>query len=69
VGADFFYPDVMVVCEDKTDNPYYTESPILLVEVLSKSTRRIDETIKRVAYSSFRLPPFFGDMFCEEVLY
>ncbi len=52
VGADFFYPDVMVVCEDKTDNPYYTESPILLVEVLSKSTRRTDETIKRVAYSS-----------------
>jgi Uma2 family endonuclease len=48
----FFYPDVMVVCEDKTDNPYYTESPILLVEVLSKSTRRTDETIKRVAYQA-----------------
>jgi len=41
----------MVVCDDKTDNPYCTESPILLVEVLSKSTRRTDETIKRVAYS------------------
>jgi Uma2 family endonuclease len=52
VGNQFFYPDVMVVCDDKTDNPYYTESPILLVEVLSKSTRRTDETIKRVAYSS-----------------
>ena len=52
VGNQFFYPDVMVVCDDKTDNPYYTESPILLVEVLSKYTRRTDETIKRVAYSS-----------------
>jgi len=52
VGNQFFYPDVMVVCEDKTDNPYYTESPILLVEVLSKSTRRTDETIKRTAYQS-----------------
>jgi Uma2 family endonuclease len=52
IGNQFFYPDVMVVCDDKTDNPYYTESPILLVEVLSKSTRRTDETIKRVAYSS-----------------
>lgn len=48
----FFYPDVMVVCEDKTDNAYYTEYPILLVEVLSKSTRRKDETIKRIAYQS-----------------
>lgn len=52
VGNQFFYPDVMVVCDDKTDNPYYTESPILLVEVLSKSTRRTDETIKRTAYQS-----------------
>jgi Uma2 family endonuclease len=51
-GTNFFYPDVMVVCEDKTNNPYYTESPILLVEVLSKSTRRNDETIKRTAYQS-----------------
>ena len=49
---NFFYPDVMVVCEDKTDNPYYTESPILVVEVLSKSTRRTDETTKRNAYQA-----------------
>ena len=48
----FFYPDVMVVCKDKTDNPYYTESPLLVVEVLSKSTRRNDETIKRSAYQA-----------------
>jgi Uma2 family endonuclease len=48
----FFYPDVMVVCEDKTNNPYYTESPVLLVEVLSKSTRQKDETVKRIAYQS-----------------
>lgn len=48
----FFYPDVMVVCEDKTDNAYYTEFPLLLVEVLSKSTRQKDETIKRIAYQS-----------------
>jgi Uma2 family endonuclease len=52
VSNQFFYPDVMVVCGDKTDNAYYTESPILLVEVLSKSTRRNDETIKRMAYQS-----------------
>jgi Uma2 family endonuclease len=51
-SSKFFYPDMMVVCEDKTDNAYYTESPILLVEVLSKSTRRKDETTKRIAYQS-----------------
>ena len=52
VGRNFFYPDAMVVCNDQTDNEYYTESPTILVEVLSKSTRRTDETIKRTAYQS-----------------
>ena len=52
VGNDFFYPDVMVVCEDKTGNEYYTESPTLIVEVLSGSTRRMDETTNRTAYPS-----------------
>jgi Uma2 family endonuclease len=52
VANKFFYPDMMVVCEDKTNNVYYTESPLLIIEVLSKSTRRTDETIKRKAYQS-----------------
>ncbi len=50
VGSNFFYPDVMVVCDDNTENDYYTESPIIVVEVLSKSTRRVDETIKLMSY-------------------
>jgi Uma2 family endonuclease len=39
VSGNFFYPDVMVVCDDQTDHPYYSEMPTILVEVLSKSTR------------------------------
>jgi Uma2 family endonuclease len=52
VSGNFFYPDVMVVCDDQTDHPYYSEMPTILVEVLSKTTRRNDETIKRLAYQS-----------------
>ncbi len=52
VKNDFFYPDAMVVCDDQTNHPYYTETPTIIVEVLSKSTRRNDETIKRNAYQS-----------------
>lgn len=48
----FFYPDVIVVCQDDTDNDYYTENPVIIVEVLSKSTRRKDETIKRRLYQA-----------------
>lgn len=52
VGHNFFYPDVPVVCNDQTDNEYFTELPMILVEVLSKSTRRNDEAIKRMACQS-----------------
>lgn len=52
VAHNFFYPDVTVVCEDKTDNDYYTESPVIIIEVLSKSTRRTDQSLKRKAYQN-----------------
>ena len=48
----FFYPDVIVKCEDDTENTYYTEQPVIIVEVLSKSTRRKDETTKRWLYQT-----------------
>lgn len=52
VGSKFFYPDVMVVCKDDSGNDYYTENPVIIVEVLSKSTRRMDETGKKFAYQT-----------------
>lgn len=48
IGSQFFYPDVMVDCS--AVNGYYSETPRLLVEVLSKSTRRMDKAVKRLAY-------------------
>ncbi|MFZ2452765.1 MAG: Uma2 family endonuclease [Methylovulum miyakonense] len=51
IGSKFFYPDVMVVCEDNKQD-YYTETPVIVVEVLSKSTRRMDETVKKLAYQN-----------------
>lgn len=47
-----FYPDAMVVCNQNYPSEYYTDSPVLVVEVLSKSTRRLDETVKRRVYQS-----------------
>lgn len=52
VGKHFFYPDSMVVCEELEPHQYYTEAPVLIVEVLSKSTRRRDETLKRRLYQT-----------------
>jgi Uma2 family endonuclease len=50
VGSNFFYPDVIVDCDFDESQPYYSETPVIIVEVLSKSTRRTDETTKRTAY-------------------
>jgi len=50
----FFYPDVMVVCDINNDNDYFQNSPVIIVEVLSQSTRKNDFTIKMMSY--FNIP-------------
>lgn len=49
---NFYYPDVLVVCDDADGDDYYTEKPLIIVEVLSKSTRRMDRTHKMQAYKN-----------------
>jgi Uma2 family endonuclease len=48
----FYYPDLMVICNHENGNDYYTDKPILIIEVLSNSTQRKDRTIKRWAYQT-----------------
>ncbi len=50
--AKFFYPDVIVVCDDKEGDTYYTDKPFIIIEVLSHSTQRKDRTLKRLAYQT-----------------
>ena len=51
-GKKYFYPDVLVVCSDDNTDDYYTESPRIIVEVLSKSTRKWDNRLKRHVYQA-----------------
>ena len=45
------YPDLQIICDDDTsEDEYVRENPILIVEVLSRSTRRADKTEKRNEY-------------------
>lgn len=50
--GNFFYPDVLVVCDDEQGDDYYTEKPVIIVEVLSKATRRNDKSLKMTAYKT-----------------
>lgn len=50
-NTSFFYPNVVVAC-DENGHDYYTEKPLILVEVLSKSTRRFDQTEKFEFYKT-----------------
>jgi len=52
VANDFFYPDVMVVCQQDNDFDYYKQSPVIIVEILSKSTRKFDKNAKRLKYQN-----------------
>lgn len=37
-----YYPDIMAACGENTGDQYYRTNPILIVEVLSGSTKRVD---------------------------
>jgi len=47
IQGDFYYPDVMVTCDEHNDDTDYVKyAPKLIVEVLSKSTRATDHSVK-----------------------
>ena len=57
------YPDV-VVCNEQFLDEYSTDSPVLIVEVLSKGTRQRDRQEKRLEY--LQLPSLMEYMLIEQ---
>ena len=48
----FYYPDVSVVCRQNAPQEVFQDDPVVVVEVLSDSTRRVDLGEKQEAYLS-----------------
>ena len=48
----FYYPDVLVSCAADDRERYFREQPVLLIEVLSPHTERVDRGEKSIAYRS-----------------
>jgi len=46
----FYYPDATVVGQPNPQDDTYQDNPVVICEVLSRSTRRIDEVEKKDAY-------------------
>lgn len=46
----FYYPDLVVVCEEDAEDEYYAVKPKMIVEVLSPSTSLTDRREKMFAY-------------------
>lgn len=51
-GTRFYYPDLSVVCRVNPAGDTYQDEPVVIVEVISESTRRTDEYEKRESYLS-----------------
>ncbi len=49
-NGKYFYPDVVLTCDDCEDDPLTVRRPSMLVEVLSPSTQHYDRTRKFEAY-------------------
>lgn len=50
IGRDYVYPDVLVDCSNMKGTGHFSTSPLIIVEVLSKSTRKTDTTTKLIRY-------------------
>ena len=50
MGKDYVYPAVLVDCGSMSGEDYFSTSPVIIVEVLSKSTRKTDVTVKLLRY-------------------
>lgn len=61
---NFYYPDVSVVCDSNANSDLYQDRPVVIVEVLSHSTRRIDDGEKREAY--FSIPTLLVYLLAEQ---
>jgi Uma2 family endonuclease len=55
IAGSYYYPDVLVDCSDIADDAYFAETPILIVEVLSESTKSYDKTFKLQQYKKYPL--------------
>lgn len=51
-GTRFYYPDTSVVCKPNPPNDSFHNAPVVIVEVISESTRRVDQYEKCEAYLS-----------------
>jgi Uma2 family endonuclease len=46
----FYYPDLPVICRPNPEDDSFQDQPVVILEILSKSTRRIDQGEKKDAY-------------------
>jgi Uma2 family endonuclease len=60
-GICFYYPDALVACRLNPASDTFQDQPVVVVEVISESTRRTDENEKRDAYLSI-------DSLCQYIL-
>ncbi len=50
LGQKYFYPDVVVTCDERDTDPQLVQFPCLIIEVLSPSTEAVDRGKKFAKY-------------------
>lgn len=48
----FYYPNLLLTCDQQDNEKYFVRSPCLIIEVLSESTARVDRREKLLAYQT-----------------
>ncbi|MHC5773481.1 Uma2 family endonuclease [Nostoc sp.] len=63
-GQKYFYPDVVVTCDDRDSDPQLIQFPCLIIEVLSPSTEAVDRGKK---FAKYRQSPTLQEYVLVEV--
>lgn len=61
----FYYPDLSVVCQPNPDEALFQDQPVVVAEVLSDTTRRVDEFEKREDYEGLEAVIFLSEIGCQ----
>jgi Uma2 family endonuclease len=53
LGQNYCYPDVVVTCDERDNDPQLVPLPCLIIEVLSPSTEAVDRGAKFAKYRQY----------------
>ena len=64
----YYYPDVIVCCDSPAPDAYFRAQPVIIIEIISPTTQRIDHHEKLIAYKRMPTVREYVVMYQDQIL-